>query len=467
MRARVAPRQPRQRLLDLLEEGLGQPTGRYCSKGIAVQPGVLGGHVALLPRDPHARGAAVAHQLLQHALGGHARQAASGGLFGGQVAHGAQHVVQRVGVRGLGALAEALQVGLHLVQRGGVDQLAQLLLAEQLAQQVAVQRQGRRTPLRVRRVALVHVGGDVVEQERGGERRRALGLDLHQRQLARVQAAQQLLEPGQVEHIAQALAVGLQHDRELAVALGHLQQRLGLEPLLPQRRALAGPRAGQQQRPGCVLAEAGAEQSRGGQLAHHQVLDGVGLDHDQVRAGRLVGVGEVDDDPVVGPDGVGLEAELISDARAQRQRPGGVHPAAERREHAQAPVADLVAEALDHHGAVAGQHARGLLLLAQVGEEVLGGALVEVVLGGERLGVLVHRVAGEGADGATQLGGTAHPIAPPERHGAGGARRGGDDHPVASDLLDPPRRRAQQEGLPRPRLVDHLLVQLAHAPAVG
>ncbi len=123
-----------------------------------------------------------------------AGQAARAGLVGGQVAHGAQHVVQRVGVGGLGPLAQALQVGLHLVQRGGVDQLAQLLLAEQLAQQVAVQRQGGGAALRVGRVALVHVGGHVVEQQRGGERRRALGLDLHQRQLAGVQPAQQLLE---------------------------------------------------------------------------------------------------------------------------------------------------------------------------------------------------------------------------------------------------------------------------------
>ena len=272
---------------------------------------------------------------------------------------------------------------------------------------------------------------------------------------------------GQVEHVAQALAVGLQHDRELAVALGHLQQRLRLQPLLPQRRALARPRAGQQQRAGGVLAEAGAEQRGGRQLAHHQVLDGVGLDHHQVRAGRLVGVGEVDDDPVVRPDGVGLEAELVADARAQRQRPGGVHPAAERREHAQAPVADLVAEALDHHRAVAGQDPRGLLLLAQVGEEVLGGALVQVVLGRQLLGLLVHRIAGEGADRAAQLGGAAHAVAPPERHRAGRAGRRGDDHPVAGDLLDPPGRRAQQEGLAGAGLVDHLLVQLAHAAAVG
>src|SRR5436305_1123474 len=61
----------------------------------------------------------------------------------------------------------------------------------------------------------------------------------------------------------------------------------------------------------------------------------------------------------------------------------------------------------------------------------------------------------------------AEPVALPERDGAGDAGGGGDDHPVAGDLLDAPRRRAEQEDLAGPGLVDHLLVELAHAAAVG
>jgi hypothetical protein len=47
-----------------------------------------------------------------------------------------------------------------------------------------------------------------------------------------------------------------------------------------------------------------------------------------------------------------------------------VDAAAERREHAQPPVADLVAEALDHDRAVARDHAGRGLLLAEVVEQV-------------------------------------------------------------------------------------------------
>jgi hypothetical protein len=104
--------------------------------------------------------------------------------------------VQRVdGVRAR-ALGEPLQVGLDLLQRARVDQLAQLLLAEQLAQQLAVQRERGRAALGVGRVALVHVGRDVVEEQRGGERRGGRRLDLDQAELARVQLAQQVVQAG-------------------------------------------------------------------------------------------------------------------------------------------------------------------------------------------------------------------------------------------------------------------------------
>ncbi len=167
-----------------------------------------------------------------------------------------------------------------------------------------------------------------------------------------MQPAQHLDEAGQVEHVAQALAVGLEDDRELRVAARHLEQRLRLQALLPERRAPPGVGARDQQRAGRVLAKARAEQGAGAELGDHQVFDLVGFHQHELGAGRLVGVGQVDDDPVVRPDRVGVQAEAVADAGRERQRPGGVHAATEGREHAEPPVADLVAKALDHDGAV-------------------------------------------------------------------------------------------------------------------
>src|ERR1700729_142023 len=143
-----------------------------------------------------------------------------------------------------------------------------------------------------------------------------------------------------------------------------------------------------------------------------------------------------------------------------------MHAAAVGREHTKAPVADLVAKALQHNRAVARQHLRSRLLLAQIIEQIGGRALVEVVIAHEQIGVLVDRPARERADRLAQLLGTTDAIALPKRHRARHPGSGGYDHAIAADLLDPPRRSAEQKDLPWPGLIDHLLVELAYAPPV-
>ena len=151
----------------------------------------------------------------------------------------------------------------------------------------------------------------------------------------------------------------------------------------------------------------------------------------------------------------------------QRQAPGGVDAAPVGGEDAEPPVADLVAEALDDDRLVGGHDPGRGLLLAQVGDQVLGGEAVEVALGGQLRGLLGDGLAGEGADRPAELGRAPDPVALPEGDGSRRTRRRGDDHPVAGDLLDPPGRRPEQEGLAGASLVDHLLVELADPPAVG
>ena len=101
-------------------------------------------------------------------------------------------VVQLVGVAGPPVVDEPLQLELELGQHVGVDELAQLLGAEQLAQQVAVEGERGGPPLGQRRVALVHVDGDPPEQQRLGERRRLRGVDRDEPHLAAAQVAQHL-----------------------------------------------------------------------------------------------------------------------------------------------------------------------------------------------------------------------------------------------------------------------------------
>ena len=72
--------------------------------------------------------------------------------------------MEAIGGLGLAVIGQGLEGELEVGQGLGIDQLAQLLLAQQLAEQVAVQGQRLGPPLGERRVTLVHVDGDVIEQ---------------------------------------------------------------------------------------------------------------------------------------------------------------------------------------------------------------------------------------------------------------------------------------------------------------
>jgi hypothetical protein len=215
------------------------------------------------------------------------------------------------------------------------------------------------------------------------------------------------------------------------------------------------------------------EQRRAAELAHDQVLGVVRVGEQQLVDGAVLEtLGQPQRDAIVGPDGVQVEAEPLANGATDRQRPRRVHPTAERGQHAHPPVAELVAEALDHHGAIAGHRARGGFLLGQVGQQVAGRQLVQVVVGGERLerALLVEtgHATAELAQGPAELDRPPGGVAVPERRLARLAGRGRDDHLLGRDALDAPGARAEDEGLAGSALVDHLFVELADArPALA
>ena len=155
--ARIARKQRAQRFLRALEERIGQPARRHRAERVAVPAGILGGDQPLLAGDPHAHSPPLRLENRAERLVELARP---------QVAASQEQVVQPVRI-----LRLTRQRGLDLVERAGIEQVAQLFLAEQLAEEVAVERQRLRPPLGGRRVVLVHVRRDVVEEERGRIRR--------------------------------------------------------------------------------------------------------------------------------------------------------------------------------------------------------------------------------------------------------------------------------------------------------
>ena len=78
-------------------------------------------------------------------------------------------------------------------------------------------------------------------------------------------------------------------------------------------------------------------------------------------------IGDVGEGLALAGSALRLDPERVAQPRGERHGPRRVHAAAERRQDADAPVADLVAEALDDNGLVGGDSARRAFLLAQEG----------------------------------------------------------------------------------------------------
>ncbi len=262
--------------------------------------------------------------------------------------------------------------------------------------------------------------------------------------------------------------------------------------LLPQGGAAAGVTPRQEQRAGGALPEAGGEQRGPADLVGDELVDLALVEQHVGRAGRgpalveggvpagaavavlpgfrreQVGVRKPQHDAVVRVQHLGVEAEALGQPGTERKCPGGVHLRAERGVHHHAPVAQLVAEALDQDGAVVRHVAGGLALLGQVGQHIVHGPGVQPRAGqpfpGGGLGESAD-LAQERAQRAPQLQRAAELVALPERQPAGNAGGRGDQDAVPGDVLDAPGGRAQREHVAHARLVDHLLVQLADPPA--
>ena len=260
-----------------------------------------------------------------------------------EVAEPAQQVVDLVQRRRPPVLGERLQAQLEVGQRLGVQQLAQLLLAQQLAQQVAVEGQRAGAALGQRRVAVVHVGGDVVEQEAARERRGPGRLDAVDRDLAPGDAGQDLAQGRQVEDVA----TGTRDTSRRGS--GSCRTRLATASRSAERWRCcqSGVRVPGRRR-GRSRARAAFSRNR---LANRAEVaswpttrssssSGSGKSSASIAVERRVALGQADGDAVVGPDRLDLDAQALaaaaprwpaSTARGRGHRTGSAGTGASRR----------------------------------------------------------------------------------------------------------------------------------------
>ncbi len=315
-----------------------------------------------------------------------------------EIAEQPEQVVDLVDVASAASGRESLQIELEVGEHPGIDELAQLLRAHEIAKQIAVERQRRRSALRERRVVLVHVRSDPAEEEGLRERRRLGRLDRHHPDRPRSQIGQHRTQRRDVEHVLQTLTGGLEQHGEAGMLRRDGEQVCGALALLPQRGALAGTAARQEQGAGRALTEPRREERRRGESRDHEVIDLLGSD-DQLFDREVVdGLGQPQHDAVVGPHHLDGNTEPLIETSSDRDRPRRVHSRAERRQDTDAPVADLVAEPLDDDRAIVGHRASGLGLLTDVAQHVVGCPLVEAeVVRQPRHGLVVRRRLGSRA----------------------------------------------------------------------
>ncbi len=166
---------------------------------------------------------------------------------------------------------------------------------------------------------------------------------------------------------------------------------------------------------------------------------------------RRVAIGNADHEAVVGPHGLDVEPALGAQLRRDGHAPWSVDAAAERSEHADAPVAEFVAADFDDDVVVA-RHARGCRgLLFQIAQQIFGGIGIEAVLfdelGESGRARKAQQFARHVADARAEFRGASGAVAVPERHLAGPSRRGRDDHAIVGDLLDAPGGGAENDGV--------------------
>ena len=407
VRPREAPRERDERAQLAAQERVREAWGNDDAERVAVLARVLGRDPARLARDRHGDRAAVALQLEQPFVHSEARRRSRDQLVAGQIAEPDEEIVCRIDVAGRAIGLEVLQLQLELRERVGVEQLAQLDLAEELAELRGIDGERLRASLRERRVALVDEVADVLEEQRRREGRRRPRIDRHDADVAAADRAEDLEQRRHVEDVLQAFAVRLEDDREGRVPRRDLQQLARAAPLMPERRPASRKAPRQQERARGGLAEPRGEERRLRKVLDDERLRAIGIRQHELRIGRALGLGEPRDDAVVGPEDVDLDVRSLADHRADRHRPGRVDLAAERRQHAHAPVPDLVEVALHEDRLVIRHRSGGGDLVAQVLEEIARGAVVEVVpLAQPRDGevrIARAQLAGERADRPSEL----------------------------------------------------------------
>ena len=355
------------------------------------------------------------------------------GLVDGQEAGRQKRIVELVGIAWCGLLFAA-----HALDRGGIER-AELRRARLAG---APRVDGMSPPLLQRRI--VEEGIRPRVEDLVGERRRLRRVASDETQLPAVDAFEHARQPGEVHRLLQAVAHRLADERvirNLPVARDVLEagRRVGedrghqivREHALELRRhflaaaiARDGERDGRIPPPAC-LKDRGVEK-----CLHQHVARGCGVQvPEHIGQWKRMLRPQREQEPFLRRRGLKLEVELAAEALAQREAPGLVDAAPERRVQDQLHAARLVEESFEHERVLRRQNAERFPSLGEIRDRLFGGVGRQASFGSQPGDDWVRRVRdrcwvrGEAAidfraqvaDGCGQLVAPAGRLAEPER----------------------------------------------------
>ena len=125
------------------------------------------------------------------------------------------------------------------LDRLGIEEIAELGLAEEIGKKGTIERQGGGSALRNRCVVVVHERGNEIESERRRKRARSRQVELNEGCPPLFDVGEHLLEGRHIEVILEEFSVRLEHDGERSVSSGDVEQVRCLSALEPEGRARA------------------------------------------------------------------------------------------------------------------------------------------------------------------------------------------------------------------------------------
>ena len=241
----------------------------------------------------------------------------------GKIAEAEEEVVDRVGGTSALIFAEELEVGFDFRDGDGVEEFAEVGFAEKVGKQRLIDRESSGAAFGERGVAVINEVAGVSEQQGCREGRGLVGVDDVDLDFLFLDGAENVDEGGHVEGVAKAFAMRFEEHGEGGIARGDSEEIGSAFALLPERGANLGAAAGKEERAGGGFAEFCSEERGGAELADDQELRVGGVGEKESGIGGRVGVGETQNEAVVGGHGFDVGTAGVGEFARRRPWPRG------------------------------------------------------------------------------------------------------------------------------------------------